>query len=420
MADGKILIENIGQLATCADGKAGPVVGAFEKTLGLKKGVAIAVQKGKILNIGGKDELAGRHDLNDFEQLDANEGLVTPGLVDCHTHPVFAGDRKEEFELRNQGASYETIAKKGGGIFSTVRATRAAPAAELERLLLLRLSRFLAEGTTTLEAKSGYGLSFEDELKQLEVIRRVRERQPIEVAATFLGAHTVPPEFKNRRREYVRLLTEQLLPVVAEKKLAAFCDVFVEKIAFSYAEGKEILLAGKKFGLLPKLHADQLSNSNGAKLAAEVRAVSADHLEHTSDAGMKALKKSGTVAVLLPSASFYLRAKKKPPVKKLLAAGVPIALATDFNPGTSPNYSLVFTMMLACVEWGFSAAQALLAATRNAAYTLGKGGEVGLLAIGKAADLVIWDAGDYRELSYYSGVRLTRSVVKGGKVVWQR
>jgi imidazolonepropionase len=271
-----------------------------------------------------------------------------------------------------------------------------------------------------LEAKSGYGLSFEDELKQLEVIRRVRERHPIEVAATFLGAHTVPPEFKSKRREYVRLLTEQLLPVVAEKKLAAFCDVFVEKIAFSYAEGKEILLAGKKFGLLPKLHADQLSNSNGAKLAAEVGAVSADHLEFISNSGIAALKKSGTIAVLLPSASFYLRAKKTPPVKKLLTAGVPVALATDFNPGTSPNYSLSFTMMLACVEWGFSAAQALLAATRNAAFALGKGGEVGLLAIGKAADLVIWDAGDYRELSYYSGVRLTRSVVKGGKVVWQR
>jgi len=207
---------------------------------------------------------------------------------------------------------------------------------------------------------------------------------------------------------------------VAEKKLAAFCDVFVEKISFRYAEGKEILLAGKKLGLWPKLHADQLSDSNGAKLAAEVGAVSADHLEHISDAGIKALKKAGTVAVLLPSASFYLRSKKAPPTKKLLAAEVPIALATDFNPGTSPNYSLTFTITLACVEWGFSAAQALLAVTRNAAYALGKGGELGLLSEGKPADLVVWEAEDYRELSYYSGVRLAKSVVKRGKVIWQK
>ncbi|HEU4436405.1 MAG TPA: imidazolonepropionase [candidate division Zixibacteria bacterium] len=420
MTSGGLLIENIGQLATCAGGKPGPVIGAFEKALGLQAAVSIAIENGKILAIGGRKALTGRHDFDSFARLDAGGRLVTPGLVDCHTHPVFAGDRKEEFELRNQGVSYETIAKKGGGIFSTVRATRAASAEELEMRLLARLSCFLAEGTTTLEAKSGYGLSFDDELKQLEVIRRVQERQPIEIVATFLGAHTVPPEFKSKKKEYVRLLVEKLLPAVAEKKLATFCDVFVEKIAFTYAEGKEILSAGKELGLLPKLHADQLSNSNGAKLAAEVGAVSADHLEFISDAGIEALKKSGTAAVLLPSASFYLRAPKTPPVKKLLSAGVPIALATDFNPGTSPNYSLVFTMTLACVAWGFSAAQALLAVSRNAAYALGKGGEAGILAPGKRADLVLWEAKDYRELSYYTGVRLARSVVKGGKVVWQK
>ena len=346
--------------------------------------------------------------------------MVTPGLVDSHTHPVFAGDRKEEFELRNQGISYETIARKGGGIFSTVRATRMASSEELEALLATRLRRFLAEGTTTLEAKSGYGLSFEAEMKQLEVIRQLNGKQPVELIPTFLGAHTVPPEFKNKRKEYVRLLVEKLLPAVAEKKLAVFCDVFVERIAFSYSEGKEILSAGKKLGLLPKLHADQLTNGNGGKLAAEVGAVSADHLEYLTGAGIKALKKSGTVAVLLPSASFYLRSKKAPPVKKLLAARVPVALATDFNPGTSPNYSLAFTMTLACVEWGFSAAQALLAVTRNAAYALGKGGQFGLLAAGKQADAVIWEAEDYRELSYFCGVHLVKSVVKRGKVVWQK
>ncbi len=414
------MIENIGQLVTCAGGKSGPVVGGFGKALGLKKSVSMAVENGKILAIGKKEVLSAQFNLDGFDRLDADGRLVTPGLVDCHTHPVFAGDRKEEFELRNQGASYESIARKGGGIFSTVRATRRASSEELETLLLARLSRFLSEGTTTLEAKSGYGLSFEDEMKQLEVIRSAQERQPVELVPTFLGAHTIPPEFKNKRKEYVRLLVERILPAVAERKLAVFCDVFVEKIAFSYAEAKEILLAGKKLGLFPKLHADQLTDGNGGKLAAEVGTVSADHLEYLSPAGIKALKKSGAVAVLLPSASFYLRAPKKPPVKKLLKAGVPVALATDFNPGTSPNFSLTFTMMLASVEWGFSAAQALIGVTHNAAFALGKGNELGLLAAGKPADLVIWEAGDYRELSYYTGVHLAKSVVKKGKVVWQK
>lgn len=420
MAEGRLLIENIGQLVTCAGGTAGPAVGKFEVALSLKKNVSLAVENGAVRAIGEKEDFARRMEGEGYEKIDAEGRLVTPGLVDCHTHPVFAGDRKEEFELRNQGVSYEAIARKGGGIFSTVRSTRKASSEELEKLLLQRLNHFLAEGTTTLEAKSGYGLSFEDEMKQLEVIRSAESKQPVELVPTFLGAHALPPEFKNKRKEYIRLLVERLLPAVAEKKLAVFCDVFLEKIAFTPAEAKEILLAGKKLGLLPKLHCDQLSNSHGTRLAAEVGAVSADHLEHISEAGIQALKKSGTAAVLLPSARFYLRARKNPPVRKLLAARVPIALATDFNPGTSPNYSLAFTMMLACVEWGFSAAQALLAVTRNAAYALGKGGRLGFLAAGKQADLVIWEAEDYRELSYYSGVHLVKRIVKRGKTVWQK
>lgn len=420
MVENKLLIQNIGQLATCAGEGKGAVVGAFEKALSLEKGVSVAIEGSAIRAIGKTEVLAREVNLDEFEKIDARGQLVTPGLVDCHTHPVFAGDRKEEFELRNQGMPYEAISKKGGGIFSTMRATRKASSKELQALLSARLRRFLAEGTTTLEAKSGYGLSFEAEMKQLEVIRQLNGKQPVELVSTFLGAHTVPPEFKNKRKEYVKLLVLRLLPAVAEKKLAVFCDVFLERIAFTYAEAKEILSAGKKLGLLPKLHCDQLSNSNGGKLASELGAVSADHLEYLSLAGVRALKKSGTVAVLLPSASFYLRAERTPPIKKLLAAKVPVALATDFNPGTSPNYSLAFAMTLACVEWGFSAALALLAVTRNAAYALGKGGEVGLLAAGKQADLVIWEAGDYRELSYFCGVRLVKTVVKEGKVVWQK
>lgn len=420
MPAAQFLIENIGQLATCAGGPKGPAVADFEKALDLASGVSIAVAEGKILGVGKKEGLARRFSLENCQVLDAGGRLVTPGLVDGHTHPVFAGDRKEEFERRNLGASYESIAKKGGGIFSTLRATRAASAEELEKLLLSRLQRFLAAGTTTLEAKSGYGLSFEDELKLLEVIRSAAAKQPIELVPTFLGAHAVPPEFKNNRSDYLQLLTEKLLPEIAGRKLAAFCDVFLEKIAFTYPEAKEILLTGKKLGLLPKLHADQLSDMNGGKLAAEVGALSADHLEHLSNGGVKTLKKAGTLAVLLPSASFFLRAKKSPPIKKLLAARVPIALSTDFNPGSSPNYSLPLVMTLACVNWGFSAALALLAVTRNAAFALRKGEELGSLTAGRQADLVIWEAQDYRELSYYAGTNLAAVVVKKGKLVWQK
>ncbi len=420
MPRAELLIENIGQLASCAGGKKGPTVSDFEKAMGLQANVAVSIGDGKILAIGKKEELAKQFDLTKAEVKDAQGCLVTPGLVDCHSHPVFAGDRKEEFEMRNSGVSYEALAKKGGGIFSTVQATRKASSEALEKSLLVRLNRFLTAGTTTLEAKSGYGLSYEDELKLLEVIQSVSHKHPVELVPTFLGAHTVPPEFKKNRKEYVQLLMEKLLPEVAKRKLAVFCDVFLEKIAFDYKEAKEILQDAKKFGLVPKLHADQLSNKNGGKLAAEVGAVSADHLEYLSDSGIKALKTSGTVAVLLPSATFFLRSKKSPPVKKLLAAKVPIALATDFNPGTSPNYSLPLTMTLACVNWGFSAAMALLAVTRNAAYALKMGKKVGSLEAGKQADLVIWEAQDYRELSYYTGVNLTRTVVKKGKVVWQK
>jgi imidazolonepropionase len=412
----QLLIENIGQLAPCTVGSKDPAVANFENCLGLKKNAAVAIGEGRILAIGDRDEIARRFSLVSAEILDAGGRLVTPGLVDSHTHPVFAGDRKEEFELRNAGVSYEAIARKGGGIFSTVRATRAASETELENLLVSRLDRFWAAGTTTIEAKSGYGLSHDDELKLLGAIRSAGAKHPVEMVPTFLGAHTIPPEFKARRRDYVRLLVEKLLPEVAVRRLAVFNDVFLEKIAFNYAEAKEILLAGKKLGLLPKLHADQLSGSSGGKLAGEVGAVSADHLEYLSDSGIKALRKAGTVAVLLSFASFYVRSKKMPPVKKLVAARVPIALATDFNPGTSPNYSLPFTMTLACVEWGFSAAQALLAVTRNAALAIGQGGRLGSLEAGKQADLVIWDAGDYREISYYTGGSLVRTIVKKGKV----
>ena len=415
----ELVVENIGQLVTCAGGPDRPAVEDFEKALGIVSKISLAIGSGKILGIGKKEELTGRFAIKEVEIINAEGQLVTPGLVDCHTHPVFAADRKEEFELRNRGVSYAAVAAGDGGIFSTVRATRAATAEELKKKLLSRLHYFLSGGTTTLEAKSGYGLSFDDELKLLEVLGRVGAEQAVEIVPTFLGAHCIPPEFQRIRKDYIRLLNEKLLPEVTGRKLAIFCDVFLEKIAFSYSESKEILLTARKYGLLPKLHADQLSNSKGGKLAAETGAVSADHLEYLSDAGVLVMKKAGTVAVLLPSASFYLRSKKSPPIRKLLAAKVPIALATDFNPGTSPNYSLPLTMTLACVNWRFSAAQALVAVARNAAFALARGKELGSLAEGKQADLVIWDAADYRELSYYTGINLASTVVKKGKLVWK-
>jgi imidazolonepropionase len=343
-----------------------------------------------------------------------------PGLIDSHTHIVFGGSRENEFEQRLRGLSYLEIAETGGGILSTVEATRKASFEELLSLGKKRLNRMLSRAVTTIEAKSGYGLSLKDELKILEVMRRLDEDHPVDVVPTFLGAHTVPKEFKNNRQSYVDLLTEEMIPRIAEGKLAEFCDVFCEEKAFSLEESKRILETGKRFGLKPKIHADQLSSNGGAELAAEVGACSADHLEFVSPNGIERMAEKGVTAILLPGASFFLSMKKFPPAREMIEKGVTIALATDLNPGSSMTESLPLIMTMGCTMLRMLPGEVIRATTIHAAKSMGREGNIGSLEVGKQADIAIFDIPNYRYLPYHFGVNHVWMVIKKGKVVYQR
>jgi imidazolonepropionase len=342
-----------------------------------------------------------------------------PGLIDSHTHLVFAGSREREFEQRIQGLSYLEIAERGGGILSTVEATRTASFDELLFLGRKRLDRMLSKGVTTIEAKSGYGLSLQDELKILRVIRKLNEIHPVDIVATFLGAHTIPKEYKSERSRYVDLVTREMIPEVAGQGLAQFCDVFCEEKAFSLAETRKILVAGKEYGLKPKLHADQLSSGNGAELAAEVGACSADHLEYVSPEGMERMAEKGVVAVLLPGASFFLSMKKYPPAREMIERGLAVSLATDFNPGSSMTESLTLMMTMGCILYRMLPEEVIRATTVHAAKSMGRESQVGALERGKQADLLILDAPNYRYLPYHFGVDHVERVIKRGKVVYR-
>ncbi len=349
--------------------------------------------------------------------INAEDKVVLPGFVDCHTHPVFGATREEEFELRIKGKSYEEIAQAGGGIRSSVRSVRQLSKDELIKLALPRLERFLSYGTTTIEAKSGYGLSLKDEIKILEVIKKLNQIHPMDLVPTFLGAHEIPDEYRERREEYIDLLINQMIPEVAKKKLALFCDVFCEKNVFSLDESRKILEKAKEYGLKPKLHADQLTPFGGAELAAEIKAVSADHLEFISDSGIEKMKQSGTIAVLLPGAVFGLGKDNYPPARKMIDMGLPVALATDFNPGSSFTESMPVILSLACLRMKLTPAEAICAATINSAYAIDKGDSIGSLERGKKADIVIWDVKNYKEIPYHYGVNLVDKVIKDGEVV---
>ncbi len=349
--------------------------------------------------------------------VDAAGALVTPGLVDCHTHLVFGGDRVAEFEARLSGAGYEELARRGGGIASTVAATRAAGEDELVATAVRRAEHLLADGVTTVEIKSGYGLDLETERRMLAAARRVGDELPLRVRTTFLGAHTVPAEYRGRPDAYVDLVCDDMVPAVAAAGLADAVDAFCERIAFSPEQVTRVFRAAREHGLPVKLHADQLSDGGGAALAASFDALSADHLEHASPPGVRALAAAGTVAVLLPGATHTLDEGARPPVAALRSAGVPIAVSTDANPGTSPLLSLRLAANLACTLLGLTPAEALAGITRNAARALGLAGTAGVLAPGAAADLVVWDAGQPAGLVYWLGGRLARSVVVAGEVV---
>ncbi|WP_078393631.1 imidazolonepropionase [Shouchella patagoniensis] len=348
--------------------------------------------------------------------LDASNQIVTPGLVDPHTHLVFAGSREEEFEMRLQGSAYMDIMNAGGGIHSTTRSTAAATEQELEDQSRERLNEFLRHGVTTIEAKSGYGLTLENEMKQLRVAKKLDESHPIDIVSTFMGAHAVPLEYKNNTDDFVQIVIEEMIPIVAKEGLAVFNDVFCEKGVFTPEQSKQILEAGKQYGLIPKIHADEIVSYGGAELAAEVGAISADHLLQVSDEGIEKMAKAGVIGVLLPATAFFLL-ESAANARKMIKKGVPVALSTDRNPGSSPTESMPFVMNLACLTMGMTPKEVISAATINAAYAIGKAQEVGSLEVGKKADVVLWNAPNYTFLQYHVGVNMVDTVIKNGEIV---
>ena len=412
-----LIIKNARQVLTMRSDQKSPRTGKHMEDPGIIEDGAVAVSNGKIVAVGYTDQVLRKVQVNEETNvIDAKDKVVLPGFVDSHTHPVFAATREEEFEMRVKGRPYQEIAAAGGGIKSSVRTLRAASKQELIQLTLPRLDRMMSYGTTTIEAKSGYGLSLEDEIKMLEVIRELNDRHLIDLVPTFLGAHEIPEEYKDRREEYIRLIVEKMLPEVAKRKLAVFCDIFCEKGVFDIEESRKILTAAKDHGFKLKLHADQLTALGGAKLAAELGAISADHLEFIDDQGIEMMKQAGVIGVLLPGACFGLGMKEYPPARKMIDQGLPVALATDFNPGSSMTESMPIILSMACLMMKMSPAEAVVASTINSAYAVGRADDVGSIEMGKKADLVIWNVRDYREIPYHYGVKLVDQVIKEGKV----
>ncbi len=408
-----LAIINCSQLITLA-GPQRPRIGSELHKLSIIEDGAMLVRDGRIENVGEREEIETLI-TSDCEVIDADKRIVLPGFVDAHTHPVFAGNRASEFELRASGATYEQIALAGGGIRSTVRRTRTASEDELVESGKRYAEWFLRCGTTTIEAKSGYGLTTEDELKMLRAIRRLNDETPLSYVPTFLGAHVVPEEFKGNSSAYVDLIIEEMLPRVAEEKLAEFCDVFCETGAFSVEESRRILTAAKQLGLKLRVHADQLSLSGGSALAAELGAVTADHLEQADQAAIHHLQSANVQPVLLPCSVLMIGSSRYANARAMIEAGLAVVIATDFNPGSSPVASMLLALTLASTQMKMTPAEAISAATINAAYSLGRGNEIGSLELGKRADFVIHDCGDYRELAYFAGLEHPWAVYVGGK-----
>jgi imidazolonepropionase len=388
-----------------------------EQGYGLIKQGAIAVKNGKIAWVGTMHDLPSPPADLATEAHDMNGCCLTPGFIDCHTHLVYAGHRAHEFELRLQGATYEDIARQGGGIQSTVKATRAASEEALFDQSVKRAKALLKSGVTTMEIKSGYGLDWPTEVKLLRVAKRIEESLPITVSKTFLGAHTLPHEYKNKADAYIDLICHDMIPAIAKEKLAEAVDVFCETIAFNLAQTERIFKAAQEHGLAVKCHAEQLSDSGSARLAAHYHAWSVDHLEHVSRKGVEAIAASGTVAVLLPGAFYFLREKTLPPIELLRDHHVPMAIATDCNPGTSPILSLLLIINMACTLFRLTPEEALLGVTQNAAKALGRGKTHGSLTVGKVADFALWEVAHPAELAYYVGGEVLKQRVKNGRQV---
>jgi len=411
----KFAVVNIGQLVTMA-GPARARVGVEMRELGLMRDAALLVENGRVQAAGLYPDLRASIDL-ETEVIDAEGRLVTPGFVDAHTHLVFAGNRAAEFEKRIGGATYQEIAAAGGGIQSTVAMTRAASEDDLLAQARRHRDWMLRGGTTTLEAKSGYGLDRETELRILRVTARLGDEGPVRMVPTLLAAHTVPLEFADRRGEYVRWIVDELIPEVASLRLAKYCDAFCDDHAFTVAETRQVLEVAKRHGLGLRLHAEQFRPGTGAELAAELHAATVDHLETVTDETLEQLKAAGVQPVLLPASVFCLGREQYPPAGKMIEMGLPVVIATDFNPGSSPAPSMMFTLALASIAMKMLPAEALMAATINAAWSLGLGDEVGSLERGKAADFLIHECEDYRELAYYVAAPARPRVFIGGAEV---
>ncbi|MEE8106030.1 MAG: imidazolonepropionase [Planctomycetota bacterium] len=408
-----LLIHNASQILTCAgtEPKSGHDAGEIGLVEGPENG-AVAIDAGKIVAVGPE---AAKESAD--EEIDAHGGVVLPGFVDCHTHAVWIGSRAHEFEERGRGVNYEMIAKRGGGIRASMRMLREASDEELNLAVLRHLDTFLELGTTTIEAKSGYGLSLDAELRSL---RALKQDHTVEVVRTCLAAHSIPPEFDDNRDGYLDLVCDEIYPAVVEEQLADYCDVFCEVGVFTFQEAERVLLRGKELGLRPRVHAEQLSHAGGGRLAARVGAITADHLEFATKVDATAMRDAGVIAVLLPAANYILDQAERPSARSMINLGLPIALGTDFNPGSAPTQSTPLNINIAVTRFGMSIAEAIVSSTINAAHAAGVGDRVGSLQPGYQADVIICDTPDYRDIAYRFGVNPVRTVIKHGKVVCDR
>jgi len=415
-----ILIKNANEVITLMSNVRGPRTKEKMREIAIVENGSILIEEDRIVAVGAFEQLEV-----DFPELvkkakiiDASGKVVMPGLVDCHTHLVHGGTREEEFNMRLNGSTYMEIMNAGGGIHATTKLTRDTSFDDLYEKTRQHLDTFLKHGVTTVEAKSGYGLDWETEKKQLEVAKKLQATHDVDVISTFMGAHAVPRDYKGREDEFVELVILDMLPKVAEQELAEFNDVFCEKGVFTPEQSKRILEAGKALGLTPKIHADEIEPYKGAELAAEVGAISAEHLLVASDEGIQKMAEAGTIAALLPGTAFFLRA----PFARgrlMIDEGVPVAISTDFNPGSSPTMSLPFIMNLACMHMGMTLEEVLTATTINAAYALNRGEQIGSLEVDKKADVIILDVANYKQLQYFYGMNHTNTVIKNGQVVVQ-
>lgn len=419
MRQADLILLGASQVVTMDGGRAGPKRGARDMNrIGIIEDAGIAIRRGRIVAIDHTNVIA--KSFRAMQRVFCRGRAVLPGFVDPHSHPVFARPRVDEFAMRCRGADYEEILEAGGGIHASARAVRDATLQDLAAQVRARLDGMLKYGIVALEGKSGYGLTQESELKSLQAMRSGSNGHPIELVRTFLGAHVIPEEYKDRRRAYVKLLTDEMIPRVAKRKLARFCDVFVERGAFGINEARLVLQAGKRHGLRPKVHADQFRDGGAAKLAASVKAISAEHLDATKPAGIRALAQAKVIAVLLPTAGVFTGLKQRPNARKFIDAGCAVALSTDFNPGTSPTENITLAASFGCTLLGMTPEEAICAITRNAAAAAGLEDRYGRLAVGRRADFVIIDAPSYEHIPYRMGTNLVQDVYVAGRPVVRR